>query len=301
MKLSFIFVSVLCLWILTACQNNSVTGEGQNEPLDDFSLDLEPGINSLSTRFGGKARKAIIQTPIPYDPGESYPIVFAFHGAEQNMEDGQSILETIVDDNNIIGVYPQGYLNSWNTEAGVDPSNADDVGYIKYLIQLLRDEGIADTSRFYSIGYSNGGVFNYKLAIETGQFAAIASLAASFFSGTTIPESVPIISVFQIHGDSDFSVPFEGGQSMAIDISFESAIGTANKWAIHNSINPDPVISTPFDGTTLYLFKEENNNSEIRLLKLDDTGHNIFTHNYMNSLTAINEIWDFFKDKRLDY
>jgi poly(3-hydroxybutyrate) depolymerase len=300
MKFLSLITSVFFLFVLIVCQNNSVNSDEQNDPIDDFSLDLEPGINTISIRHGGKARKAIIQTPLSYNHGELYPIIFVFHGAAQSKEDSQAILDPIVDDNNIIGVYPDGYLNSWNTGAGVDPSDANDVGYINDLIQLIVDEGIADISRLYSIGYSNGGVFNYKLAIETGKFAAIASLAASFFSGTTIPASVPSISVFQIHGDSDLSVPFDGGQSVAIDISFESAITTARKWAIHNGINPEPLILVPFDRTTLYQYKEEDNNSEVRLYKLDNTGHNIYAHKYMNSMTAINEIWNFFKDKRLE-
>jgi poly(3-hydroxybutyrate) depolymerase len=137
------------------------------------------------------------------------------------------------------------------------------------------------------------------LAIETGKFAAICSLAASFFEGMTIPYSVPQISVMQLHGDSDFSVPFDGGQSYAINMRFESAISTVEKWAVHNDILTEPEILSPFENTSLYLYNEDGNNNEVRLYKLYDTGHNIFSHFYLQSSTAINDIWSFFRDKRL--
>ena len=145
------------------------------------------------------------------------------------------------------------------------------------------------------MGYSNGGALSYTLALQTDKFAAVASLSASFFEGRTIPPEVPKLSVMQIHGEDDIVVPYEGGLSYNLPITFESVMHTVKAWAIHNDLTGDPAIFYPEENIIKYEFSEQGNPHEVFLYCLEETNHNIGVHPYVSSLRCYEDIWEFFK------
>ncbi len=284
------------IWILTtlfslffACDSNS---SGINVP--EGGLTLIPGLNNVVIEHDGLQRDMYILMPSDFSPDVSYPVVFFFHGLGGNKGMGRSILEFILADEDIIGISPQGYLNSWNTYAGEVPSTADDVGLTLKILKKLDEVIDIDDNRIYSMGYSNGGAFSYTLALETDKFAAIASLSASFFEGRFITQDVSKLSVLQLHGELDTVVPYNGGQSSSLNISFLSAMNTVLNWVDHDELNVVPVINNPEENLMIYTFTGNTNSHEVILYCLEETTHNIGTHPIVTSMRCYEEILEFF-------
>src|SRR5262249_25082621 len=113
--------------------------------------------------------------------------------------------------NLFIVAYPESLNKSWNDSRGLSP--ADDVAFVRALIDRLEDELPVDPHRIYATGISNGGFFSNRLACDlSDKLAAIASVAATM--PTTLPESChPLrpISVLYMNGTKDPLVPIGGG------------------------------------------------------------------------------------------
>ena len=73
------------------------------------------------------SRSFIIHVPDNLEAGNSYPVVFAFHGNGGVADRWTTTFGDMVNDEEFFGVYPQGYLNSWNL--GSEHSTADDVEF----------------------------------------------------------------------------------------------------------------------------------------------------------------------------
>ena len=259
------------------------------------SLDLHPGVNDIRIKHDGLERELIIQLPLNYRDENIYPVLFFFHGLGGTTGMGKAYIGPLVDSEQFIGIYPQGIENSWNTGAGEVPSTANDVGFTLEILRLIGKEVKIDDKRIYSMGYSNGGAFSYTLALRTDKFASIVSISASLFEGLTIDPGVAKLSVCQMHGELDRKVPYHGGKSSALTISFESAQSTVKMWAVHNGITGDPVIEKQEDMLTVYRYTMEDNPYEAALYCLNETTHHIITHPFVSSNRCYKEAWDFLK------
>jgi polyhydroxybutyrate depolymerase len=284
-------LALLCCTIL-AVLSVSDTTHALHPPIE---ATLQAGLNHVDVSYDGLNRDVTIQLPVDFSPTTLYPVVFFFHGLGGNKGMGQALMGSLVNEEQFVGVYPQGHLNSWNTGGNEIPSTADDVGFTLHLLDWLGTVLNVDSERVFSLGYSNGGAFSYTLALTTEAFAAIASLSASLRRGLTIPKSTRPLSVIQIHGELDAAVPFDGGQSSYLPIAFESAEHTVQAWAQHNELNGEPAECHPERNLTLFTFAEEGNPHEVRLYVMHETTHDIGTHPFVSTLRCYREIWDFFK------
>ena len=275
---------------------NLICSGKSDSPVDPGNItSLNPGVNEIAMQYDGLARSLTIQLPIDFQQETSYPVFFFFHGLGGNKGFGLAVSGHLVDEEDFIGIYPQGHLNSWNAGSGAVPSTADDVGFTMHILDWLKTEISVDEDHVYSAGYSNGGAFSYTLALSTDVFAAVASLSASFFVGRTIPDSVHPLSVLHIHGELDQAVPYEGGQSNILPIVFQSAMSTVKQWAVHNGLDDEPEVHVPEDRITVYTFQDDENPHEVRLYCLHETTHDIGTHPFVSSLRCYREIWEFFE------
>ncbi len=258
-------------------------------------LNLEPGINNIRFRHGDLIRELIIHLPSGYKKDTEYPVLMFFHGYGGTKEFELNEMESFLKNENLIAVLPQGIERSWNTGMNEVPSKADDVGFILRFLDCLAMNTAINKNRIYSAGYSNGGAFSYKLALETDRLAAIAVISASFFTNQRIGPEIPKISIMQIHGELDRKVPYSGGQSSALKVSFESAYNTVRMWAVHNGLNTDPDIAEPEANLIVYRFCKEDSPYETVLYRMKDTTHHIITHPLISSGKWYHEIWEFFK------
>jgi len=281
-------ILLVFVMILVSCTKKS----NQNEIT--VKIDFEAGINEIQFDFENVLRDFSVIIPDDYDASIAYPILFYFHGLGGSKLAGESILSKMTKHNSFIGISPQGHLDSWNSGLGGVPSEENDLGFVIEILSILNNNLLLNLDRIYAIGYSNGGQMCNDLALKTDRFTAIASLSSTFPEGMTMPELVNKISIFQLHGELDSVVPYNGGQSSVLSIAFQSVDETINYWVDLNNIDHTPTVNNPELDCFIYSFKDEGNPYEVRFCKLQGIAHHIGLHNYINSLQAYNDIWDFF-------
>jgi polyhydroxybutyrate depolymerase len=168
--------------------------------------------HSLSA--GGLERDYLLHVPPGGQPGRAVPLVLAFHGggARAWSMPGLTNLDELADREGFLVAYPDGLDRSWNDGRGM--SSAEDVAFVRAVIEDIERTHDVDPRRIYATGISNGGFFSNKLACDlSDKIAAIASVAA------TMPEKLAAeckpsraVSVLYIHGTKDPLVPIDGGE-----------------------------------------------------------------------------------------
>ena len=155
------------------------------------SGDYAPGANCRTIDVDGDPREFIVYVPERAAATTGRPLVFMFHGTSG---DGERFLRISgwreqADATGLVAVFPTGLryrmlesgrrVTKWN-DGGladlIDPSGrppADDVGFVDAMLADLRARLPLDPARVYASGFSNGGEFTARLAVErSGVFAA---------------------------------------------------------------------------------------------------------------------------------
>jgi polyhydroxybutyrate depolymerase len=88
----------------------------------------------------------------------------------------------------------------------------DDVGFTKVLLDELEATLCIDLDRIFATGMSNGAMFVHRLGCDlSDRFAAIAPTGGTLARGfNCAPGSSPKISMMNIYGTRDTTVPFDG-------------------------------------------------------------------------------------------
>ena len=282
MKINFIIVISI---IITSCDNS----------IDNSVGDLMQGKISLTSKTiyinqiiqgVNRQRSVIIQTPSNINLSKDYPIVFALHGGGGRNIQWVNELKNFTDNGDFIGIYPQGHLNSWNL--GTEASKADDVAFINLIIKELENYNNLNMNKIYAIGTSNGSAMVNKLAIQTSHFKAIAPIVSQLMESMPILENTKPVSIFQINGAKDSTIPIDGG--IAFGHNFLDALKSAELWASNFECN-FPAEVRLINGDTQYLFTACNDNKEVKYLRIENGGHNLRAI-YPNMFS---DIWNFFK------
>ena len=277
-----ILLKLLIILSFGSCDENS-----PNDNLDSNSYSLSTKTILIEQSLDNNnliIRPVIIQTPNVIDTSKSYPIVFAFHGRGGNNNSWVNHLINYTNSGEFIGIYPQGYLESWNL--GPEPSNANDVEFINLIVDELQNYDNLNFDKMYAIGTSNGSGMVNKLAIETNHFKAIAPIASQLIESLPLLDSTNPVSVFQVNGAADTTIPIDGGPRLGhifLD-AYESAELWATKFNCSQNAN---IIMLGQD--TLYVFDSCENEKEIRYLRIEDGGHNLPLH------ILFQDVWEFFQ------
>ena len=253
-------------------------------------------------------REYILYVPANYTGSAAVPLVFNFHGyrftAENQMNYGD--FRSIADREGFILVHPQGTLlngnTHWNVGAWTTGSNADDIGFSNTLLDFLISEYNIDVSRIYSAGFSNGGVFSFRLACRlSNRFAAVASVGGSmtpFVYNSCFPSHpTPIM---QIHGTNDNVIPYNGiDWSWSIDELLEY-------WTGYNNGNTTPVTeavpntnTNDFSTVEHIVYGDGDNGTSVEHFKVSGGMHTwpgtqIPGNGTNQDINASEEIWKFF-------
>lgn len=187
---------------------------------------LSPGTHFLSLEHQHRLRKYVVYVPPTGKP--RYPVVLAFHGAggtARTMLHHSRWLHH-ADLNGFVVVAPQGTtpkleekpsfrLNPqlWNLGSPGLSSMihyADDVGFVKAILDTLPKQLDIDPHRIYATGFSNGAGLTFRLAGELGERLAaispVAGLPASQMRNPTRP-----IPTWCFYSSLDPLVPWKGG------------------------------------------------------------------------------------------
>ena len=211
-------------------------------------------------QIGGETREAIVYAPA--SPGtEAAPLVLAFHGFGDNMQNFQYTgLHAAWPD--AIVVYFQGLvtrrnLPGWQVQRG---GGDRDLALVDTALRSLRETYRIDDDRIYATGYSNGGMFTYLLWAERpGVFAAYAPVAARLRPSVRPTEARPVLHV---GGERDRVVRF-ADQQAAIAIALEvNDVDNGNRVAaptscgagctLHGAETAAPVMTWIHGGAHIY-------------------------------------------------
>lgn len=209
-------------------------GSGTEIPAGESSFTIPQTIDGVV-----EDRPVYIRAPSVTDPNQQYPLLFYFHG---NGGNGMSYfnngsLNTIIDSENVIGIYPQGFNNAWNL--GPENTNADELEFIDLLMAELANYSNVDFTKVYGIGSSNGAAILNEFARQRNYFNAIAPIVSQLNETQGMLTPPREIAVYQVNGDSDGLIPVDGGSSPVGHV-FLSAQASAEDWASEFSCEVTP-------------------------------------------------------------
>jgi len=238
-----------------------------------------------SVLIGGAQRNYRLHLPTNWTSG---PVVIALHGMLQSADglDSYLGLNQVADREGFAVVYPYGLGNSWKD--GRNPAlrmtfwapPGDDVEFLTKLVQSLIEQQIADPSRVYLVGLSNGGYMTYRMACERPElFAAFATLSAtvptSYRKSCKPSRAVPLL---MINGTADMIVPFYGNALPGV-MSLYPVMYTAELFAELNGCSnatESPVPSRDSRGVTsvtLIYWANCRDRSAVVLFRVNNGGH----------------------------
>lgn len=166
----------------------------------------------LVIEHDGIQREAVVD----YDPSvANAPVLIALHGGLAGPMTVRRKAQVSLAREGWVVVWPSA-LGDWNdgridTE-GEPYDSADDIGFLRKLIDELAARGLADTDRVFFAGPSIGGIMVLRLLCDAPEMVAGAAVAiASFPSGYECAEG-PARPILYIHGTEDDLVPPGGGR-----------------------------------------------------------------------------------------
>jgi len=187
---------------------------------------------------------------IPRTLADKPALVLAFHGSDGDATQPRIFgFERVADSQGFILAYPNGFEGHWNDcrKAGsysANAQNVDDVEFMRRLVAYLADRYGVDTARVFATGWSNGGQFAYRLALESPDLvAAVAPFSANLPAGTNLdcsPSKQPV-SIMIVNGTEDLISPWEGGSSPHGEVL--SAEATFAYWADVAGLRGEPSIA----------------------------------------------------------
>ena len=244
----------------------------------------------VSQSIGGVQvqREVLLHLPNNFDSTQTYPVVIAFHGNGGQNNSWFNQLSQFVDIGEFIGVYPQGYLNSWNL--GAEASTADEVYFFNQIMAKLETYSFFDASKVYVIGVSNGSALINKLGIETAHFSAIAALASQLIIGTIPNNSTSPVAVYQMCGTLDNIIPYGGGMSV-VGHHFLSASDSALSWVNAFNCTTEPIVEM-LGVDEILIYEDCESGKEIRFHSVNNAGHNL---NQPNTTNFYGPVWEFLK------
>lgn len=159
-------------------------------------------------------RDFIVVIPSGSAPAGGYPIVFMFHGTSGDGEKFYNISgwKEKGETEKIVTVFPSSLrycvtedsaaphmTTKWNngdlqTVACPGQTFKDDVKFVRMMVDTITKTLSIDRTRIYASGFSNGGVFTSKLAVEASDiFAAITTSAGPMMDSGSAKRMIPTI------------------------------------------------------------------------------------------------------------
>jgi polyhydroxybutyrate depolymerase len=213
-------LAACCAWGVY-CASCKVVGAA---PLPACGRAAPTGDSNRSLSSNGVQRRYRLSVPPGYR-GEPMPLVFDFHGRGSNGNQ-QLLLSRMADGaeaHGMLSAHPEGIDKQWN--AGFCCGGADDVQFVRDMLEDIGRDYCLDQHRIFATGMSNGGFFALRLACELpDRIAAVASVAGGLTQEPCKPSRpVPVLI---IHGTADEVVPYQGRAPR-----FRAIPETAERWA----------------------------------------------------------------------
>jgi polyhydroxybutyrate depolymerase len=283
MRKKIIGILVMTLLITTCVLpviGEIITLKNENRCLQKSNDDINSfisGTTSLEFMIAGKALRVLrsywLHVPLTYDESKALPLVIVLHGStgfnlrypfsffrSSWMED-YTEFSMKADEEEFIVVYPNakfdfytsGFDYNYGYVLGGVPKFVDDVGFLRDLINKMKQDYKINLSRIYVTGISDGAAMSYSIgSYLSDEIAAIAPVAGmiggclslendDFYQIPTPPNPV---SVIVFHGTNDSLLPYEGGG----EYNLSSVNESISFWVEHNGCNLIPEINISASG-----------------------------------------------------
>jgi polyhydroxybutyrate depolymerase len=197
------------------------------------------------------------------------PVILAMHGGRGNARQMERYtrFNGVAEKHGFVIVYPESLNGNWNDGrdlSTIQEETADDVSYLRKVVEDVAGRHKIDRSRIFATGVSNGAFMSHRLAAEASDtIAAIApviggmgpSIAKGF--GPNHP-----VSILIIQGDADPLVPIDGGEVGLGWVRRGQTVSTRDtldRYVKLNGNQGQPSVSKidadPDDGTTVEVTK----------------------------------------------
>ncbi len=261
-----------------------------------------------SISVGGLNRTYLLHVPTGYDGSTPWPLVFVLHGAGgggKSMEQLTGFSDK-ADAEKFIVVYPNGTGSPQMWATGMSPhphSTADDVGFIRALLNKLEHDLKVDHKRIYSCGFSMGAMMTYRLGAEMSDtFAAIG--VASGTIGTKQPDGMVYeilnpahpVPVIAFHGKQDQVVGYNGGGTYAGQPDYVLPVADSIAfWTNVDGCSAPPVKQMKQLGKlTIEDYKPCQGTNEVVLYTFVNGTHEWPKLSNNDNFSATNATWEFF-------
>ncbi len=262
---------------------------------------------------GGLRREYILHVPRNAPPGPK-PLVIALHGALQpaGMMQRYLDLDQVADREGFVVAYPKGMNLLWNdgrsSIAGFIPllHRRDDARFVIDVMDKLVADGIADRSRSYLMGFSNGGFLTAFVACRyADRFAAFATMMMTVPVGyqQSCKPSKPV-PILLMNGTYDPIVPMFGRPTPGAQLM--SAGSTASLFARLDGCKAPEQVSAP--NARIWRWKRCAPGGEVAYYEIagghqppssstgvTDALASVLLGPRRSGLDAPEEIWSFFK------
>ena len=171
---------------------------------------------------GGVTRRYVRYEPPGLDPSTAVPLVLVLHGRGGNGTIAERLYE--MNDQASPTASSSPTPTRWATRRPGTPASgwaarqADDVDFIRALVEREASTRALDPNRIFTCGHSSGALMSYRLAAEASDlFPAVGIVAGSVGvrgpggRTITIPKPPRPVSVIHFHGTDDPLVPYNGG------------------------------------------------------------------------------------------
>src|SRR5439155_23818368 len=135
---------------------------------------IAPGVDHVSLAFGGVTRTARQFVPKGYDRRRPVAIVLNLHGFSSNADQEAVFtgMESFADTNGFVVLFPDGTGSPRYWNLTVDPRGADDIGYLRALIDDAGRRLCLDRRRVFMTGMSNGAGMTSAAACHLADIVA---------------------------------------------------------------------------------------------------------------------------------
>ncbi len=242
--------------------------------------DLSPGDHTINIEVDGRQRTFILH--IPPSRVAHRPIILVFHGAEDSAESTieSTDFEQVADQDGEVVAFLQGYEDTWNEDAGDSPAalaHINDVAFTAAAIADIERLVSFDHSRIVATGFSNGALMvedlGCRLASQLALIVPVEGQLPASVSKTCAPAEP--LSVYEIHGTADTTIPYAGGAFVAVagGTTVLSAPGSASRWATLDRCASPPTTSEPSASVTLKVYSPCRGGATVTLETIIDGAH----------------------------
>lgn len=258
-----------------------------------------PVFSTHTLMHDGITREYQLFVPERISRWKQVPLVIVLHGGGGSgrgwarSRGGDNWIGQAREDGFIV-VFPEGYERRWNdgreeihrTAFGKPKYQADDVGFIDGLIDVLSEKYPVDRERIFATGISNGGFMSFRLALDLSEkIRAIAPVTAQISRALEDKGPRRPVSLMLVNGTEDPLVPYDGGhvriapqgRSRGEILSTEETVRRFAEWnGCGGGINRKDLLDlSPADGTRIERISYTgcDNGTAVILLKVHGGGH----------------------------